>query len=65
MAFRERDNAVTCTTKTAPSTTDRSARSVFVGNISYEVGEEQLKQVFSQVSTTNSLPFYTHYCIFS
>ncbi|EJW81087.1 hypothetical protein WUBG_08006 [Wuchereria bancrofti] len=49
MAFRERDSTVTSTTKTAPSTTDRSARSVFVGNISYEVGEEQLKQVFSQV----------------
>ncbi|MFH4973814.1 hypothetical protein AB6A40_000523 [Gnathostoma spinigerum] len=31
------------------NSTDRSARSVFVGNISYEVGEEQLKQVFSQV----------------
>ncbi|EFO15894.2 cleavage stimulation factor [Loa loa] len=49
MAYRERDSAVTSTTKTAPSATDRSARSVFVGNISYEVGEEQLKQVFAQV----------------
>uniref|UniRef100_A0A915PYQ6 RRM domain-containing protein n=1 Tax=Setaria digitata TaxID=48799 RepID=A0A915PYQ6_9BILA len=49
MAYRERENAVTSTTKTAPSATDRSARSVFVGNISYEVGEEQLKQVFAQV----------------
>uniref|UniRef100_A0AAF5PJV5 RRM domain-containing protein n=1 Tax=Wuchereria bancrofti TaxID=6293 RepID=A0AAF5PJV5_WUCBA len=51
MAFRERDNAVTSAIKTAPSITDRSARSIFVGNISYEVGEEQLKQVFSQVGT--------------
>ncbi|VDK75134.1 unnamed protein product [Litomosoides sigmodontis] len=49
MAYRERDGSVTNTTKSAPSATDRSARSVFVGNISYEVGEEQLKQVFSQV----------------
>ncbi|KAM3728846.1 Cleavage stimulation factor subunit [Dirofilaria immitis] len=49
MAYRERDTAATSTTKTAPSATDRSARSVFVGNISYEVGEEQLKQVFAQV----------------
>uniref|UniRef100_A0A8R1TS89 RRM domain-containing protein n=1 Tax=Onchocerca volvulus TaxID=6282 RepID=A0A8R1TS89_ONCVO len=49
MAFRERDSAAANTAKTVPSTADRSARSVFVGNISYEVGEEQLKQVFSQV----------------
>jgi cleavage stimulation factor subunit 2 len=31
------------------SSADQSARSVFVGNISYDVTEEQLKQVFTQV----------------
>uniref|UniRef100_A0A0M3IDL6 RRM domain-containing protein n=1 Tax=Ascaris lumbricoides TaxID=6252 RepID=A0A0M3IDL6_ASCLU len=46
MAFRDREGAAS---KTSTSSADRSARSVFVGNISYEVGEEQLKQVFSQV----------------
>uniref|UniRef100_A0A915E9E8 RRM domain-containing protein n=2 Tax=Ditylenchus dipsaci TaxID=166011 RepID=A0A915E9E8_9BILA len=30
------------------SAVDRSARSVFVGNISYEISEEQLRSVFSQ-----------------
>lgn len=44
MSFRE-----TPAPKPVLSASDRSARSVFVGNISYEVGEEQLKQVFSQV----------------
>lgn len=29
MAYRERDSAVTSTTKAVPSATDRSARSVF------------------------------------
>lgn len=46
MAFREREAA---NVKTVLTAADRSARSVFVGNISYEVGEDQLKQVFSQV----------------
>ncbi|VDD93806.1 unnamed protein product [Enterobius vermicularis] len=46
MAYRSREQE---TPKPALSAADRSARSVFVGNISYEVGEEQLKQVFSQV----------------
>jgi len=30
------------------TTTDRSARSIFVGNISYDVREEQVKQILSQ-----------------
>ncbi|TKR80885.1 hypothetical protein L596_014872 [Steinernema carpocapsae] len=34
---------------------DRSQRSVFVGNISYEVGEEQLRQVFNQVGQVINL----------
>jgi len=34
---------------------DRSQRSVFVGNISYEVGEEQLRQVFTQVGQVINL----------
>ncbi|KHN74586.1 Cleavage stimulation factor subunit 2 [Toxocara canis] len=46
MAYRDREAA---SSKSTTSSADRSARSVFVGNISYEVGEEQLKQVFSQV----------------
>ncbi|VDN05138.1 unnamed protein product [Thelazia callipaeda] len=59
MAFRERDAAAAAAAaaaananKALPSATDRSARSVFVGNISYEVGEDQLKQVFSQIIFT-------------
>ena len=35
-------------------TGDKSARSVFVGNIPYEATEEKLKEIFSEVGTVLS-----------
>ncbi|QQP31486.1 Cleavage stimulation factor 64 kDa subunit [Caligus rogercresseyi] len=37
-----------------PSEIDKSARSVFVGNIPYEATEEKLKDIFSEVGPVTS-----------